>query len=289
MPEDIAGRGPDRLNHVENVRFLSCAFEIRTNSRDLHERLAYIVQRSDQKAVPLLKRCVITVLRSGEEYRICDDGGMVEVEPSLMAALESLFRRLHQRALETLPDHIRIHTASGLHQERAFLMVGPKRAGKTTLALRLLFAGFDVTGDELVLLRDGRATAFPRKFYVRNGSLGLLPPLPPVPGPTPFAMNPSEGRLIAVDPTRFGRPWTIAPAEVSTIFYLEPNHGGHTAAVPCQKVEMVRRVMTECAPPATGRPDWVSDLCRTVDRARTFTIRIGELDSAVLEVKRILG
>ena len=289
MPEDIAGREPDRLTHVETVRLLSCEFEIRTNSRDLYERLAYVVQRSDQNALPVAERYGISVLQSGDAFEISGDDGSPTAERSLADALEALFVRLHRRALEMLPDHIRIHAASGLHDGRAFLIVGPKRAGKTTLALRLLVAGFDIVGDELVLLRGGETTTFPRRFYVRNTTLPLLPPLPPAPGATPFTMSPSEGRLIAVDPTRFGRPWRIVAAEVSTILYLQPNHGCETFTVPCEKVEMVRRVMSECAAPPSGRKDWIADLCRTVDRARTFTVHIGTLDSAVLEVRRMLG
>jgi hypothetical protein len=289
MPAHAAEGGIDHLTYVERVQLLSCAFEIRTNAQDLFERLAYIIQRADQSAVPVTLHSTITVERVGEEYRVGDETGAVDVELSAMTALETLFARLHRRALESVPDHIRLHTASGLHKDRAFLMVGPKRAGKTTLALRLLFAGFDMSGDELVLLRAGKVTAFPRKFYVRDTSLALLPPLPPVPGHTPFTNSPTEGRLIAVDPTRFGRPWKIVPSPVSTILYLEPNHGARTRAVPCPKVDMVRHVMPESTPPASARRDWIGDLCGTVDRAETVTLRIGELDSAVREIGRILG
>lgn len=289
MLADAQERRVDHLNHVERVQLLSCAFEIRTNAQDLFERLAYIIQRADQSAVPITQHSTITVEQSGEEYRINDETGAVDVELSVITALEALFARLYRRALESVPDHIRLHTASGLHKDRAFLMVGPKRAGKTTLALKLLFAGFDMTGDEIVLLRDGKVTAFPRKFYVRDTSLPLLPPLPPVPGHTPFTNSPTEGRLIALDPTRFGRPWKIVPSPVSTILYLEPNHGARTVAVRCPKVDMVRHVMPESTPPASARPGWIGDLCGMVDRAEAYTVRIGELDSAVREIGRILG
>lgn len=248
-----------------------------------------MVQRADQSALPIARHIGITVAENGTEFRISVDGGAPRIETSLTEALEALFSHMHQSALAALPDHIRIHAASGRHDGRAFFIVGPKRAGKTTLALRLLFAGLDILGDELVLLRNNEAITFPRRFYVRDTTLPLLPPLPAVTGMTPFTNSPSEGRLIAVDPTRFGRPWTIAPAQVSTILYLQPNHGGGTFAVPSEKVEMVRRVMSECAAPPSGRKDWIADLCRTVDQARTFTVHIGELDSAILEVRKALS
>jgi hypothetical protein len=288
MPADPAGRGADQLTHVDRFQLLSCAFEIRTNALPLFERLAYIVQRADQSAIAVTARSTIEVLSTGEGYRIRDEEGE-DVELSLVAAVEAIFQRLHRRALASVPDHIAIHAASLMHEGRLVLLTGPKRAGKTTLALRLLFEGWEVAGDELVLLQGGWAMAFPRRFYVRDTSLSLLPQLQAVAGRPPFVASPTEGTLIAVDPTRFGRPWRIAPAPVSAILHLEPNHGGRTVARACGKVEMARRVMSECTPPASRRPDWIGDLCRTVDGATTAILQVGELDSAALVIRSILA
>jgi hypothetical protein len=287
VPEDPAERGPDRLILTERLRFLACEFEIRSNSADFMARLDYIAQRA-QQIFPLEEHCTIDVMWTGEEYRISDASGEADLELSAPFALEVLYDRMHRRALGRLPDHIRIHAASGLLPNGVFLIVGPKRAGKTTLALRLIAEAYDMTGDELVLLRDGQAVAFPRKFYVREGSLDLLPNVNALRTSAPFVANPVEGRLIAVDPTRFGRPWRISAAPIAAILFIEPNHGARTTIVPCGKVDMVRRVVAECSPPASGRPGWMADLCRAVDRAETVTIRLGELDSAVVAIARVL-
>ena len=287
MPEDPSPRGSDSLILAERLRFLSCEFEIRSNCADFMGRLGYLAQRAEQQ-FPLAERCTIEVMRTDEGYRISDDGGEAEAELSASSAFDRLFQRMHRRVLDGLPDHIRIHAASGNGPDGAFLLVGPKRSGKTTLVLRLIAEAYDVTGDELVLLRDGQAVAFPRRFYVREGSLDLLPQVNALHASAPFVHNAREGRLIAVDPIQLGRPWRISPARVSAIFFIEPNHGARTTVVPCRKVDMVRRIIPECTPPASGRPDWIADLCRSVDHAGTFTIRLGELESAVLAIGRIL-
>ena len=287
MPEDPASRGPDHPILAERLRFLACEFEIRSNSADFIARLAYVAQRAEQKFA-LEECCTIEVMWTGEEYRISDATGEADVELSAQIALEALYHRMHRRALDRLPDHIRIHAASGMVPDGAFLIVGPKRSGKTTLAPRLIAEGYDVTGDELVLLRDGQAVAFPRKFYVRAGSLDLLPGVNALRASSPFVANPVEGRLIAVDPTSFDRPWRISAAPIAAILFVEPNHGARTTIEPCRKTDMVRRVVAECTPPASGRPGWMGDLCRAIDRAETFTIHLGELDSAALAISRVL-
>lgn len=287
MPDNSAPRGPDHLILTERLRILACEFEIRSNSPDFIARLAYVAQRAEQ-TFPLEERYVVDVMWTGEEYRISDASGEARLELSAKTTLEVLYERMHRHALGLLRDHIRIHAASGMTSQAIFLIVGPKRAGKTTLALRLIAEGYDVTGDEMVMLRDGEAVAFPRKFYVREGSLDLLPNVNALRASSPFVSNPMEGRLIAVDPTCFGRPWRISAAPIAAILFIEPNHGARTTIVPCRKVDMVRRVLPECSPPASGRPDWIADLCRAVDNAETVIIRLGQLDSAAVAISQIL-
>jgi hypothetical protein len=101
--------------------------------------------------------------------------------------------------------------------------------------------------------------------------------------------NSQAGQLIALDPLEFGKPWRIVSAPVSTIIYIEPNHGAQTALRRCGKVEMTRRVLPQCAPPVSGRRDWLGDLCATVDRADTFLIELGDLDSALAATKEVLS
>ena len=298
MPDDPAPRGPDHLipsepRLIQRLRFLACEFEIRSNSADFIARLDYVAQRAQQE-FPIQQHCAIDVMWTGEEYRISDAGGTgdatteVDLELSAQVALAALYERMHRRALGCLREHIRIHAASGMTPDGLFLIVGPKRAGKTTLALRLMAEGYDITGDEMVLLRDGQAVAFPRRFYVREGSLPLLPEVNALRASSPFVAHPQEGRLIAVDPTCFDRPWQIRAAPIAAILFVEPNHGARTTIVPSRKVDMVRRIVAECTPPASGRPGWLADLCHAVDHAVTVIIRLGELDSAVLAISQVL-
>jgi hypothetical protein len=285
---DAATATADPLTYIEHIRLLCCEFEIRPSSRELVDRLSYITQRAEQD-VPVVQRGTVTVTWTGDEFRISGEGMEDDFELSVLNTLETLYQRLHGRAIAALPDHIRINAATGMHAGRSFLIVGPARAGKTTLALSLMLQGIDITGDGLVLLRDGEALPFPRKFYVREDSIGRVPRLRGIDRFAACISNPQEGRLVALDPLEFGKPWRIAPASVSTILYIEPNHGARSALRRSGKVDMTRRVLQHCLPPTSGRRDWLGDLCATVDRAQTFVIELGDLDSALVEAIAVLS
>lgn len=285
---DSAGARANPLSYVEHIRLLSCEFEIRTNSPELVDRLSYITQRAEQD-VTVEQRCTITVTWTGDEFRVHGDGMDDDFEFSVTSALETLYQRLYGQAIATLPDHIRINAASGMQGARSFLIMGPERAGKTALALSLMLEGIDITGDGLVLLRDGEALPVPRKFHLREDSIGRVPGLRVIDRFAGCINNPQEGRVVALDPLEFGKPWRIAPALVSTMLYIEPYDGARTTLLRCGKVEMIRRVLPHCAPPISGRRDWLGDLCATIDRAETFVIKLGDLDSAVAATKGVLG
>jgi len=220
------------------------------------------------------------VIWENGEYCISGGGEQDQYELSLAVTFSTLFARLHEHGLRRFSDYIRIHAASGFGPDGMVLLVGEKEAGKTTTAMHLLLEGFEIVGDELVLLRHGEAVTFPRPFYLRHTALDLLPKFGDHARVAPFVNSEIAGRLIATDPQKVGRPWRIRAAPVRAIVFLEPNHGGASGITTCSKVEMVRRVLTQSSPPSSGRDDWVADFCSTINQAETVIARMGDLASA---------
>lgn len=167
------------------------------------------------------------------------------------------------------------------------LLVGEKEAGKTTTAMHLLLEGFDMVGDELVLLRDGEAVTFPRPFYVRDTALKMLPRFAGHDA-APFVRTTDGGRLVAADLQQFGARWRIRPAPIGAIFFLEPNHGGATSFTPCGKLEMVQRMLSQTSPPPSGRAGWMRDFCSAINQADTIVARMGDLQEATRLFRRFL-
>jgi hypothetical protein len=261
--------------------------EIRTALAGFAHSLRYLAQHAEQDHV-VTDHVKYEVVREGESYIVREDGAVILAERSGEIAFEALFRRIHERAFAALPDDIRIHAASGIDQDRMFLLVGNPLSGKTTLSLHLLREGIEMVGDELVLLRDGLAVAFPRKFYPRESSLALLPDVNLSGSDLPIVFDAHGGKRIAIDPAELGRPWRIARAPVKAVFYLDPDFSRKTRLYPCSKVDMVRLVMEQCAPPLSQRMGWIADLCAMVNGASARMIAVGDFASIVFDIRDVL-
>jgi hypothetical protein len=288
--EDATPRGTANTiqpGQQENFRLLAAEFAIRTNSAALLDRLRTRMPQAEQD-VPVTLREVLDVTWTGTQFRIAG-GGEEDFELSLSSMRDRLTARMQRRAIEALPDHIAIRAACGAHAGRSFLLVGPKGSGKTTLALRLLLDGFAMSGDALVLLRDGAAVAVPRKFMLGEAGVAPIAKLAAMPQYRAAAQRPRAGRVVPLDPPSFGMPWRIAPAPVSAIFFLDANHGSRSIVRGCAKADLARRVMPLCAAPVTGRRVWVADLIATIDRAATYVVDFGDLDDAVAGIADALA
>ena len=218
------------------------------------------------------------------EIRLTVEDQDVDFELTALQAGENLLRRMHREALAALPDHVRLRAVIGRSGGRSFLVVGPRRSGKTTLALGLLFGGCEISGDELVLLRDGEAVAFPWRFMVNEPSVALLPPLRGLPPVIARGGALARDWWFATDPTAFGRPWDIRPTAIASVFWLEPGHGSRSAVVETGKLDMTRRLLSQTTAPPSRRSGWLGDITRLVEGARTFRIEAGDIASTCIAV-----
>ena len=86
-----------------------------------------------------------------------------------------LFWRMHELALAALPEFTRIHAGCATWGGRRFVAAGPPRSGKSTLMARLLYEGFHVHCDDLILLQGGEVLPYPRRFFLRRAGAALIP------------------------------------------------------------------------------------------------------------------
>ncbi len=280
-PEDSAAfRGQSQ------IRLLSCVFEIETNAPAVRDAFDALALRAVQE-VPIHHRETRSVTWTGDAFRMEGDG-TEDFELDVTNVVDSLYRRLHDHAVALLADHGFVAAACGWSEAEHFLVLGATGAGKTTLAVRLMLDGFAFSGDAWALLRDRQAIAWPQNFILGEDSVPLLPQLADIERFRAIAAQPRAGYRVSLDPVELGRPWRIAAAPVGAIFDLEPNFGARTVIRPCGKVEMVRRVMARSLAPAVRHDTWLADLCAMVDRAATYVVELGDLDSAAAEIARRL-
>ena len=282
MPgEALRGRACP-LSLARSVRLLACDFALTADTDDVLIALDRLVQHAVQR-FPVSRVHRLAVRRTDDGYHLALDDHEFDRRADAPSAADGLFWRMHDLALAALPDFTKVHAGCATWNGQRLLVVGPARAGKTTLMTRLLFEGFAVHCDDTVLLRRGEVLPFPRRFRVRSSAIPMLRQLLPL---TVRAMV--NGGLMAVDPTELGFAWEIDLAPVDAVFFLEPNHGGETRLESCPKHVMAQRIMGQSNMPAAGARDWVRDVVDTLDRAACHVLRSGDLEASVSAVKRAL-
>ncbi len=262
------------------MRLLACRVEITVDCERLAAWLDPMLQHAAQ-GYPVSRRHRFAVRREAGGYRIEEDGAAGGLEPTPESAGYALTARIHALALSALPEFTKVHAGCASWQGRRLLAVGPPRAGKTTLMTRLIYEGFAVHCDELVLLKRGAALPYPRRFGVRAATIGLIPQLA-------VLRAGGAGAGLVTDPAELGFDWVIEPGPVTAVFYLEPNHGGRTRLAPCPKYLMAQRIMAQSTGPVGEKRQWIRDVCDTLDSAWSYTLVLGDLDEAVAGVTGVL-
>jgi hypothetical protein len=226
----------------------------------------------------------LEVVREEQGYRIREDGQAQAHLLDAEAVGSSVQDRINALALAEMGGHAKLHAGCATLGGRGALFVGPGRSGKTTLMTRLLHEGFAVQGDDTVVLRDGDAMAVPRRFRVRRGTLTLVPQLSDMAPAWALEGPPNGYHVVVVDPVDLGFGWRITPVPVDVVFFLVPNHGSPSRAIPCPRYRMASMLMTESVPPAAGARALIREIATLVAQADCYVLELGELDSAVSAV-----
>ena len=289
MPRDALSGGPRPLTVSLTIRLLSCEFTVVTDCPTLERRLDGLVPHVTQR-FPISRRHRLEARRTADGgYHLHEEGREPTREPDASAAARTLFWRMHELVLRAFPDSTVIHAGCATRGSRRFLAAGAANSGKSTLMTRLLYEGFRVHCDDLVLLHRGESVPYPRRFFIRPESVSLIPQLA-AHAVDPFEWGGWEPGSLALDPSRLGFEWGIERAPVDAVFFLEREREAQAEAriEACPKYAMAARLMSQSCKPASGPRDWIRDICRTVDRADCFVLRSGELEASVSAIRSIL-
>lgn len=236
----------------------------------------------------MLRESVFDIIGEDSGYQIIKDGELIHTAPDCANLIYDLLGIIHAHALEAFWGYIRIHSGCGYYDGRRFLLIGDKGVGKSTLMMRLLFDGFRVEGDELVLVKNEDVTPFPRRFHLKSGSIGLLPEFKFMIEAVPYIELYNGSVLYSFSPRDAGYDWKIESREAEVIFYLEANHGGETSIEKCPKYLMAKEVMARSFLSESHDHLKIGTLCSIVGRADCYVLRVGNLASAAASIRRLL-
>ena len=187
-----------------------------------------------------------------------------------------------------LPKQLAIHSGCATYNNKSFLVIGEKWAGKTTLLCKLMFEGFDVHGDEYSILDDKKVIPYPRKFHVKEGTLNVIQEIAELcKNLTPYILD--SKKTYFMDPQTAGFEWKIAPMKPDTIFYLEPNHGRESKIYQIPGWQVIQKIIHQVDNFSLQPGQQIKDLCRFVNNASCFVLYSGDLNQAVHIIKESLS
>lgn len=286
MPRDADRRGDRPIGYTRRFRLLSHEIELRADDDVLGRQLDYLTNAANVD-FPVSARLDIEIAATQDGYRVKIDGADPIDVRGPQEVLFHLYGPIHAAATACMSGAVELHAASLIANHRRILVFGPSGAGKTTLAVMALRAGWPVEGDELVYLTEGGALALPRRFHVKAEGLSNFPDwarrlraLPEMQG---------KGRSIyAFDPTEFGYDWRIGRGPVAGLVYLDRASAVPDGMSPCSKVEMVRHLMAHGHYGGMTRIDPIAALSSLADRARCCVLRVREPAEGLRELEKIV-
>ena len=288
-----AAQTPVRLNLssklpelIKQFQLLHASITVEADRSDLDQVIAFTIQDAGQR-LPVMSETTIAVQTHKNGYRITQDGHTFQIGESQWDLAYGLLSLFHKQAFRDVRDHIRVHAACADYQGARFIVMGEKGAGKTTLMLKLLLTqnGFQVGGDEMVLIDGKGAMPFPRRFHVKSGYSTLFKELRPSIEASPKFMVAPSRWLYGFSPAEAGFRWNIDHKPIKAIYFLTPNHNGRTLVQKCSGLEMLKHIMPLSYLSTSNDQLKIPRLCRLVADVASYHLSIGDLDGAVAVIR----
>jgi hypothetical protein len=106
-----------------------------------------------------------------------DVDGETYCQPTFAEAVTEIEYAIERRLLATLSYGLLLHAAAVADATRQIVLLGPRFAGKTTIAMELVRRGWVYMGDEYVVFDEAGTTLYPfPKSAVLREIVGELPP-----------------------------------------------------------------------------------------------------------------
>ncbi len=221
-------------------------------------------------------------------YRVLEESREIGQNLDTRSLIDDLHSRILSYSLLDRPRSGIVHGALLRRRGRRVLLAGSRRAGKTTLVLRLVRAGYDFEGDEHVFVEADGVIARPRACRVKDSSIPFLPEIAQTILSCPVYVDICGPRLYNVDPRAIGGTWQIEKGDVDCVIVLQPNHGGYSSLRAMPPMAAAQALISELGMRGVDRGASIGAIARMVSRAKGFDLSVGDLDGAVCCVDRAL-
>lgn len=254
---------------------------IDNSSAAIADELRYLVQHADQAIAPTMSmRYEVRERATATGFVVFEQGDELSVESDAVSVLDTLYRRIHQRAFEfaSLQGWVRMHGAVVDVDGHRVLLVGASGVGKSTLVLRLLFDGAAVHGDESALVHDGHVLAVPRPLHLKPGVDDLVPEMAPFMASLPCLD--ADPPVRAFDPTTAGLAWRIDETRLDDLVLVERAHGGWSSLEPAGAAASMPEIVEQVFPNQESRAAVIREVAAVLRTAKCWRLRLGDVAEA---------
>lgn len=204
---------------------------------------------------------------------------------------EHLLNRAHQLMRDVLiaeePSAAILHAASIVVDGCRFIVLADKSTGKTTFCLKCIAEGFQVEGDEHVVVLDNSVMARARTLRVKQSSIGIVSCLDEMIRNAPSVQDWTGDRIYSVMPARAGKTWLIEQGPASYLVFLSANHGGATMVRPVSSDVAFERLLEMAFLPNQQRGLALARLHALTRHCQTVEMAMGDLDRATWHLRKL--
>jgi hypothetical protein len=275
-PAAQSGRSFDR-----SYQALGYSFRIQTDVPRLGvliDRLLSQFRAPEEEDVPTYR---LAQPRPGEVV-VYLDGRAVDTSVTQAGAVDQVLYEVNQEAIRRTSEYLVVHAAAASWRGRGLLFPAPMDSGKTTLVAGLIRTGLRYLTDEAALIdQNGWLHPYPKTLSLRPPSVEAIPDvkrsLPPE-----FAWR---SRLkYHVTPRDLGSRAIGPPCPVR--FMIVPSYvpGSSTMLDALSRPAALMDLATNCFNLSRFGAEGLALLGRVAKNAQCYTLRMGDLDSAVTMV-----
>lgn len=265
------------------LALLGVPTEVTTGIAEAAARLevVYAAQRAGDDPRPARIEGRLGRSEHGFDVRVTGREPSSHVE--LVPALRALNHDLLHAAMTVARDHVYVHAGVVTVGNRAIVLPGLSRAGKSTLVLALVEQGAALASDELLVLDPGSAELlpFPRAVKLRDECVAYFPRLAGV------AVGSGEGRFVRTEALPGGVATRSARAALVVLPAWDP--AGDDRLLAITRGEALLGVVASALNLGAHGPAAMGHLARLLETAGTARLRWRDPARAAAAMLSALG